>query len=209
MFGLGKSDLDKGLDAFAQRSWKRARRHLEDASSESLGATGEYALGLLYWRGLGGEADKRAAAEWFARAADRGHAAAQTAIGIALRSGVGVRKDDQEARRMFRAAAGADDVDAMIQLATLSEPDEARHWLQRASELGHAGAMRNLSDLLVGRDLIEALAWLYASATLTGDEAARRRAGAIAREMSADEIESAQKTGRAIVRTLREARKRN
>lgn len=206
MFGLGKSDLDKGIDAFTQRNWKRARKHLEDASAESLGSTGEYALGLLYWRGLGGERDARAGAEWFARAADRGHAGAQTAFGIALRSGVGVRKDVQEARRLFRSAAGADDVDAMIQLATLSEPEEARHWLQRASELGHSGAMRHLSDLLVGDQLVQALAWLYASATFTGDEAARKRAAAIAREMSADEIDQAQKMGRAIVRNLRQKR---
>ena len=37
MFGLGKSALDKGLDAFALRDWRRARKHLAAADRERLG----------------------------------------------------------------------------------------------------------------------------------------------------------------------------
>jgi TPR repeat protein len=207
MFGLGKSDLDKGLEAFAQRTWKRARKHLEESAVDAPSATGDYHLGLLYWRGLGGERDVRAAVSCFERAAKEGHVAAQTAFAMALRSGVGIRPDASEARKLFRAAAAGDDVEAMLQLATLSEPDEAKHWLERASEMGHPGAMRHLSDLLVHEQPVEALAWLYASITLTGDEAAGKRAEALAREMTADEISAAQKSGRAHVRNMGRARR--
>jgi TPR repeat protein len=204
VFGRAASKLDRGLDAFERREWRRARRLLEEAMMEEERAAGHYHLGVLYWRGLGGDVDRVAAVDCFGRAAHDGHPAAQTAYGIALRSGVGVRKDIEAARGQFRSAAGAGDREAMVQLATLSDPEEARHWLLRASELGHAPAMLHLADMLMRNDPIEALSWLYASVALSGNDAARKRAGALAQEMSAAEIESAQKAGRLYAKDIRE-----
>ncbi|MBC7767821.1 MAG: sel1 repeat family protein [Phycisphaerales bacterium] len=200
----GRSKLDRGLDAFERRAWKRARRLLQEALQEEERPVGHYHLGLLYWRGLGGEADKRAAADCFARAANDGHPAAETAYGIALRSGVGVAQNVELARQNFRSAAGAGDGEAMVQLAAMSEPDDARHWLTRASENGYAPAMLQLSDYWINRDPVEALGWLYASVALAGEDAARTRAAALAKEMSAREIEDAQKLGRAYVKEIQQ-----
>jgi hypothetical protein len=50
---------------------------------------------------------------------------------------------------------------------------------------------------------VEALSWLYADVALSGDNAARKRAAALAREMSAREIETAQKTGRLYAKEIR------
>jgi TPR repeat protein len=194
--------LHRGLDAFDRRAWKRARRLIEDALQEEPRATGFYHLGLLYWRGLGGPADKAAAADCFARAAEDGLPGAQTAYGIALRSGAGVAKDTEAAYVQFRSAAGAGDCAAMVQLATMSGPQDARRWLLRASELGHAPAMLHLADMLMRADPIEALSWLYASVALSGDDAARKRANALAEEMSAAEIDAAQKAGRAYAKDI-------
>ncbi len=198
----GPSRLDRALDAFDQREWRRARRLFEQTAVEQRRATGDYHLGLLYWRGLGGKRDAPLAVECFARAAEAGHPAAETAYGIALRSGVGALKDNERARSFFRSAAGAGDRDAMVQLATTSEPDEARRWLLRASELGHAPAMLHLADMLMSEEPIEALTWLYASVALSGNDAARKRAGQLAREMSAAEIEAAQRAGRVYARDI-------
>lgn len=195
MFGA-KSALDRGLDAFERRDWKRARRALEDALQDEERAIGHYHLGLLYWRGLGGPREKEAAVDCFARAAAHGYPAAQTAYGMALRSGAGTRKDVDAARSLFREAAGAGDAAAMIELATLSEPNDARYWMLRASELGHTQAMAYYADMLMRDDPVEALAWLYAAASLSGQDAPRKRAAALAREMSAKEIDAAQKAGR-------------
>lgn len=203
MFGA-RSKLDRGLDAFEKREWKRARKLLNEAVEEEARATGHYHLGLLYWRGLGGERDKSVAVGHFARAAEDGHPGAETAYGIALRSGAGVAQNAERARQHFRSAAGAGDAEAMIQLATMSEPDDARHWLTRASETGYAPAMLFLSDLWIKRDPVEALAWLYTSVTLSGDDAARKRAAALAKEMTAKEIEEAQKLGRQYAKDIRE-----
>ncbi len=198
------SRLDRGLDAFERRDWRRARRLFEEALHEEDRAIGRYHLGLLYWRGLGGKPDKAIAVEHFARAADDGLPGAQTAYGIALRSGVGVAQDIERARDQFRAAAGAQDGEAMVQLATLSDPEEARYWLLRGSENGYAPAMAHLADLLMERDPIDALAWLYVAVSLSGDDAARKRAAVFARELSAKEIDTAQKTGRLYAKEIQQ-----
>jgi TPR repeat protein len=203
MFG-GRSKLDKGLDAFEKSEWKRARKLLEDALQDEPRPAGFYHLGLLYWRGLGGDVDKAAGADCFERGAEFGHPGAQTAYGIALRTGVGVVKNNEAALTQFRSAAGGGDREAMVQIATMSEPDDARRWLMRASELGYAPAMTHLSDMLMKRDPVEALSWLYAAVTLAADDAARKRAAALAAEMSAKEIEQAQKLGRDYAREIRD-----
>lgn len=202
MFGSGRTTLDRGLDAFERQQWKRARRLLEDALEQEERATGHYHLGLLYWRGLGGTREVRAAVECFQRAADSGLPAAQTAFGMALRSGVGVARNADAARAMFREAAGAGDRDAMIELATMSSPEDARYWLLRASELGHAPAMLHYSDLIMTRDPVEGLAWLYTCVAMSGSHAARDRAAALAREMNAKEIDAAQKSGRQYAKDI-------
>jgi uncharacterized protein len=201
-FAPAPSKLDRGLDAFERRAWKRARQHFVRALEDEARPLGLYHLGLLYWRGLGGKRDVVAAVECFARAAASAHPAAQTAYGIALRSGVGALKDNEKARALFRSAAGAGDRDAMVQLATMSEPGEARRKLLRASELGHAPAMQRLSDMLLADQPIEALAWLYAAVAVAGEEPARKRAARLAHEMSASEIDAAQKAGRAYAKDI-------
>jgi TPR repeat protein len=202
-----RSKLDRGLDAFERRAWKRARKLLAEALDEEERASGLYHLGLLFWRGLGGVREKETAVRLFERAAELGHAGAETAYGMALRSGAGVAKDVEKARALFRSAAGAGDRDAMIELATLSEPDEARRWLLRASELGHAPAMLHLSDMLMQKDPVDALAWLYTAVAVAGDEAARKRAKALATEMTAAEIATAQKAGRIYAKAIQDKSK--
>lgn len=197
-----KNALDRGLDAFDRRDWKRARRHLEEALQEEERAIGHYHLGLLYWRGLGGPREVEGAVDCFSRAAAQGYPAAQTAYAMALRSGVGVRKNTEMARSLFREAAGAGDSTAMLELATLSEPDDARYWMLRASEMGNTAAMAHYADMTMALDPTEALAWLYAAAALSGDDAPRKRASALAREMSAAEIDAAQKAGRGYAKRI-------
>lgn len=201
MFG-GRSRVDRGLDAFERAEWKRARKLLEEGLHEENRPTGFYYLGMLYWRGLGGPRDQIAAVQCFERASEDGHAGAETAYAIALRSGVGVEKDVEKARTLLRSAAGAQDHEAMVQLATMSDPEDARRWLLRAAELGHAPAMMNLSDMLMRDDPVEALSWLYCAVALSADDAARKRGAALAREMTAAEIDAAQKAGRVYAKDI-------
>src|SRR5262249_23676827 len=157
MFGAAKANLDKGLDAFGRHEWGRARRLLEESLQEDERATGAYHLGLLYWRGLGGDRHRRAAVGLLRPASGQGHSAAQGRDGLALKAGSGVRRNLDAARAELRAAAGAGNPEAMVALAEMNGPEDARRWLGRASEYGHPPAMRALSDLLLERDPIEAL----------------------------------------------------
>jgi len=197
-----RSKTDRGLEAFERGDWKRARRLLEEALQQENRPSGFYYLGLLYWRGLGGTQDHVAAVQCFEHAAEDGHSGAETAYGIALRSGQGVEKDIEKARALFRSAAGAQDRDAMVQIATMSEPEDARRWLLRAAELGHAPAMMHMSDMLMRTDPVEALSWLYCAVALSANDGARKRAAALAKEMTAAEIDAAQKAGRLYARDI-------
>lgn len=203
LFGAAPK-LDRALDAFERRDWRSARRMFESIPEETRRAAGDYHLGMLYWRGLGGKRETERAVECFARAAEAGHPAAETAYGIALRSGVGAAKNNEKARALFRSAAGAGDRDAMIQLATMCAPEDARRWLLRASEMGHAPAMLHLADMLMHQEPIEALTWLYAAVALSGNEPARKRAAKLAKEMSAAEIDAAQRAGRVTAKDIQQ-----
>lgn len=208
MFGRGKTSLDKGLDAFARKDYGRARRLLEDAMMDGERAAAAYHLGLLYWRGLGGDRDQQTAVDLFGRAAADGHTAAQAAYGMALKSGVGVRRDLDAARSVLRSAAGAGNADAMTALAEISNRDDTRRWLTRASEHGHAPAMRALADVLMEDDPVEALAWLYADVSISGDAKTAERAEKLAHEMTADEIAEAQRMGKRFAKASLKKRRR-
>jgi hypothetical protein len=62
----------------------------------------------------------------------------------------------------------------------------------------------HLSDMMLQRDPIDALGWLYAAVTFSADEAPHKRAAALAKEMDAKEIEQAQKLGRSYAREIRD-----
>ena len=63
-------------------------------------------------------------------------------------------------------------------------------------------AMRHLADLIVDRDPIDALAWLYCAVAISADEGARKHARVIAKELSASDIEEAQKAGRVYAKAI-------
>lgn len=122
--------------------------------------------------------------------------------------GVGVRRDLNEAHELFRAAAGAGNAVAMVQLAALSDEREAHRWLSRAADEAYPPAMRALAEHLMAEDPVDALAWLYTHVAITGDHASIKRAADLARELTAREITIAQKHGRAYARNARQAGER-
>jgi hypothetical protein len=53
----------------------------------------QFNLALLYEKGEGVAVDKAKAVEWYKKAAEQGHVAAQTKLSECYRDGVGVEKD--------------------------------------------------------------------------------------------------------------------
>lgn len=101
--------LPAGIVAYAlvfgrrQRHGWRFRRRLDAA--EAGDGEAAFHLGRSYLSGMPGIApDALSAAVWFRRAAESGHREAMAALGEALRTGHGVRRDAQEAEAWTRAA---------------------------------------------------------------------------------------------------------
>jgi len=201
-WGAERSLLDRGLDAFTAKRWRKARELLEDAEvEEHPQPAGDYHLGLLYWRGLGGGRDREGAVHYFRRAAGSGHAGAQTALALAIES---AGASSTETRSLLRSAAGGGDVTAMTRLAEVSEHTDAQRLLQRAADAGHPPAMPRLSDLLMEDDAVESLAWLYVHVAQASDDQSYERAKRLADEMSAEEIDAAERRAKSILKRFRQ-----
>ena len=153
---------------------------------------GQYQLGRLYQLGSGGTPkDAKLAAEWYAKAAEKGHLRAQSALGTLYMFGRGVDRDYGQALRLFRAAAAKNDPDAENGLGLLYRNgwgvtrDYALsvQWFQKAVENGSDVANVNLGTAYeygwgVATDLKEALRLLRKAAD-SGNAAAKSQLGTL------------------------------
>jgi uncharacterized protein len=123
--------------------------------------------------------------------ADRGHAGAQTFLGMLYEAGRGVDKDEAEAVRWYRKAAEQGYPGAQTNLGFMYEHGsgvanddaEAVRWYRKAALQGDARAMTNLGLMVEGgrgaeASEAEALHW-YVKAMRLGDARAHRRVLAI------------------------------
>jgi TPR repeat protein len=146
-------------------------------------------LGVMSERGLGVTRDEGAAAEFYRRAAEKGHRSGQARWGKALMHGIGVDANPSDGETWLRRAALAGDPEAAAALgdlhATGGNPSpnhaEAASWFRRAAEAGHKGAARSLGLLYfagdgVPRDPEQGMQWLRISAA-AGDGPARAELG--------------------------------
>jgi TPR repeat protein len=124
-------------------------------------------LGIMYANGTGVRQDYAEAAEWYRRAAERGHANAGLNLGVMYASGRGVPRDLAEAARWFRKAAERGDVHAQANLGYMHDHGtgvsqdraEALRWYRMAADQGHTMARRMLGVVdLEGRSVPRAAA---------------------------------------------------
>jgi TPR repeat protein len=121
-----------------------ARRYFEYAASYFGDADAQYALGMMFLSGQGGEPEPRQAARWLKRAARKGHVQAQSEFGYMLYEGVGIGRRAVEGLMWLSIARLANPGDPLTQarheqaFSTASE-DERR----RAAEDATAWIARN------------------------------------------------------------------
>ena len=136
-------------------------------------AAAQFHLATLYAEGTVLPLDKGRALEWFRRAAQQGHPAAQYAVGLAQMAA----GDRRGAADWFRRAAEQGQTDARFQLALLLEKGdgvpqdeaEARRLYAQAAEQNDTASMMNLALMLDrGRggpaDLDAAIGWYVRAA---------------------------------------------
>ncbi|MBL8442695.1 MAG: caspase family protein, partial [Zoogloeaceae bacterium] len=120
-------------------------------------------VGEIYERGIGGEAPRHAeAAQWYRKAADKGHTRAMINLGFLYEKGLGVQRDPAAALALYRKATGLGDqialegIDAATrdhelkqlreELAqTRRELDDARRELESLRD-GARSELRRLED---------------------------------------------------------------
>jgi TPR repeat protein len=113
-------------------------------------------LGVLHYSGLGLPRNVQAAQAQFAAAAEAGSPAGLFNQGVCLYAGAGgARADPAHAAQLFRRAASAGFVPAMVNLAAClmggvaapESPDEAQQLLQTAAAFGDAAAATLVAQL--------------------------------------------------------------
>jgi TPR repeat protein len=149
-----------------------------EADARGGSAAASYKLGLASLYGLAGsQRNAQRAAQYFAVAAEQGHAWAQYRLAQLYANGQGVGRDQTRAMQLTFAAARSGHAQAAhnLGLAFLqgrglpADPAEAAHWTTVAAENGIAESQYNLGLMYyrgdgVGQQLYEALQWLRRSA---------------------------------------------
>ena len=139
----------------------------------------EVAIGNLYESGQSVlPFDPAQAAEWYRRAADKGHVGAQINLAVMSLDGYGVRRDAVQAVAWYRKAADRGDALAQFSLGSIYETGldgiardvaVAAEWYRKAAEQGLVSAQYRLGELFregrgVRRDREQAIAWLRKAA---------------------------------------------
>ncbi len=165
-----KADTDF-VRPLAQCPFSHRIRAWLDAANGGL-ADGQFLCGVCQRDGIGTRINATAAAQWFRKAAEQGHARAQVALGNAFYYGNGVAKNAAEAVRWFRNAVDQGDVGAQVNLGVcyangagvVKNAAEAVRWYKKAAEQGYAIAQYNLGLCYangdgVEKDTAEAVRW--------------------------------------------------
>jgi TPR repeat protein len=139
----------------------------------------EVALGNLYESGQSVlPLDPAQAAEWYRRAADKGHAGAQMNLAMMYFDGQGVARNVPQAIAWYEKAAGSGDAVAMLNLGSIYEDGadrvardlmKAAAWYGKAAGHGLGTAQYRLGMLYrdgrgVTRDRAQAIDWLRKAA---------------------------------------------
>lgn len=118
-------------------------------------AESQFGIARVYRTGLGLTRDDAEAAEWYLRAARRGHALAQYNLGLMYLAGEGVAKSDTEAASWMRLAAEQGHATAQFNLGVFymngqgvgKSASDAERWMRKAAEQGLAVAQVQLGDM--------------------------------------------------------------
>ena len=141
---LGGCAGPSGLAAYRQGDYAGALREFQAEGDPA----GDFAVGVMAYKGEGVARDPYAAADWFRRAAGQGHAAAQYNLGLLYLRGEGAGKDRREAARWFQLAAEQGNAKGQIFLGGMyargegmaKDRREAARWFRMAAVAGNAEA---------------------------------------------------------------------
>ena len=153
------------------QNYKEAVRWYKLAAQQG-DTLGQFSLGFMYANGQGVAQDYREAVRWYQQAAQQGDAAAQGNLGRMYEKGQGVAQDYKEAVRLYRLAAKQNNYKAQANL----------------------GAMYYAGKGVL-QDYVRAHMW-FNIAAIGGDNETANNRDLLARTMTAQQIEKAQRMAR-------------
>ena len=137
----------------------------------------QYQVALMQLSGLGKKPDLAAAAKWYQRAAEGGHARAQYVIAVIYDNGQGVPRDRAEAAKGYRKAGEKGHYRAQYTLGVMfktgtgvkKDPGEAAKWMRLAADQGQASVRYELAVMYeegdgVVQDHVAAAKWFREAA---------------------------------------------
>jgi len=142
-----------GRDAYRAGDYPAALESFLQAAE--LGhAESQFLCGQMYRRGVGVEANDKAALGWYKKAAGQGHVGGQMACGSIYEEGRGTAIDLKRALSWYERAAKQGCVDAQLKCgymyhggrAETRNPKKARRWLESAAENGNEEARKFLEE---------------------------------------------------------------
>ncbi|KAF9167036.1 hypothetical protein DFQ26_006054 [Actinomortierella ambigua] len=155
--GGAKQDMATAFQWYAQAAKDPPKG--EGGEGEGSGGQGnadaQNALGVMFYNGRGTMMNTAEAKRWFQKAAEQGHAGAQTNLGAL--SGIG--GDAVEAIKWFRKAAEQGDAVGQVHLGVMLYAktkditvtgEEAQFWLEKAAEQGLADGQYYLANFYRG-----------------------------------------------------------
>lgn len=181
------------------------------AKAEAGDVQAQFRFGYLHENGLiSGSPDLTSAANWYERAAEGGHAAAQFKRARMYADGVAGPRDYAKAAALYEAAAKQGVAEAQYNLAILMQDgigversiDSAIRWYEQAAFRGVVPAMRALGLLYLSgvgnspQDDIEAWAWLTL-AVENGDTGLSARLESVSSALSDEATAEAQRLAEA------------
>ena len=97
------ANFDDGYSAIEKGDYKTAFTIFEDLAEKG-DAVAQFALGFMYYDGLGVRQDYFKAKEWYEKAATQGDAQAQNNLGVMYDNGYGVIQDKKIAKELYGKA---------------------------------------------------------------------------------------------------------
>jgi uncharacterized protein len=149
---VGCASDSSGVAAYKKGEYSTALKKLRAERTPE----GNFALGLMYYKGKGVERDPKEAACYFRRSAEQGHAGAQYNLGLMRLDGRWIKKDLSKAAHWFYLSAEQENAYAQYNLGLMYARGDgvakdrrmAVRWLARSAQQGNEEALAKLKVLL-------------------------------------------------------------
>ncbi len=208
LFGYGISLAEESMLVACERAFNNNSISAVELCRQAAEEENHYAqkiMGDIYYLGWKNalQQDHEEAVRWYKEAAVQGNIEAKYNLGVLYEQGQGVPIDFERARKWFLSAARDGHVDAQYNVANMyskgaggpKNQNAAAKWYLRAAEQDEPNSQYNIAnrytlELGMTQNFVEAYKW-YVIAERNGIEDARENRITLAKEMTAAEINKA------------------